>query len=219
MVKALVITEIIDFNKKLTNELREHNLNISIDAISTNKDETVEILEDFSPDIIFIDRRDMQPYSIGVLANYTEITIPLIYSPSRRLIRSTDLDLINGIIKLNDIERVKLMIVKELEYIGYQFKYKGTHYLADAILETYLQQYVQHDTMTDNLQTNVYPLIAKKYNKTIYNVKSSIGKATDCMYCDCNMERLNDYFQFNYDFKPTPKQVLFTVINRILRSS
>ncbi|MCI8393639.1 MAG: hypothetical protein HFJ24_00550 [Clostridia bacterium] len=219
MVKALVITEMIDFNKKLTNELRENKLNIVVDAIASSKEEASEVLDEFSPDIVFIDKKDMQPYNIDILRKYSDVTIPLTYRPTRHLIRSNDLDLINDIIKMHDIQTVKLSIVKELEYIGYQFKYKGTHYLADSILETYLQQYVRHDTMTDNLQTNVYPFIAKKYNKTIFNIKSSIGKATDCMYCDCNMERLNDYFQFNYDFKPTPKQVMFTVINKILRSN
>lgn len=215
MIKALVITETIDFNKKLLNELRKRGLSIVVDALASSKDETAEVLKDYSPNIIFIDSKDIKSYSTDVLKDYSHITIPLSYNPSSRLIKTKDLTLINEIIKMHDIEKIKLMIVKELEYIGYQFKYKGTHYLADSILEMYLQ----HDTMTDNLQTNVYPLVAKKYNKTLYNVKSSIGKATDCMYCDCDMERLNEYFQFNYDFKPTPKQVLFTVINKILRSS
>ena len=69
--------------------------------------------------------------------------------------------------------------------------------------------------MVDNLQTHIYPIIAKKYNKTIYNVKSSINKATECMYYECDAERLEKYFQFDEDTKPTIKQVVFTVINKI----
>lgn len=215
MIKSLVITEMIDFHKKLTNELRKNNLNIIAFALSSSKEETLEILKEFKPDMIFINKKDLKTYSLDVLEDYSNIIIPLTYSPSSHLITRKDLDLINSIITKNDIERIKLRVIQELEYIGYQFKYKGTHYLADSIIEMYLQR----DTMIDNLQTDIYPVIAKKYNKSLYNIKSSIGKATNAMYCDCNMDRLNDYFQFNYDFKPTPKQVLFTVINKIIRKN
>ena len=92
MVKALVITEMIDFNKKLTNELRENKLNIVVDAIASSKEEASEVLDEFSPDIVFIDKKDMQPYNIDILRKYSDVTIPLTYRPTRHLIRSNDLD-------------------------------------------------------------------------------------------------------------------------------
>ncbi|MDE5830641.1 MAG: sporulation initiation factor Spo0A C-terminal domain-containing protein, partial [Clostridia bacterium] len=104
-----------------------------------------------------------------------------------------------------------LKVVNELEYVGYKFKYKGTHYLVDTILHMYDKQ----NSMVDNLQSNIYPIIAKKYDKSIHNIKSSINKATECMYYECDARKLKDYFKFTDDTKPTVKQVVFTVINKI----
>ena len=98
MIKSLVITEMIDFNKKLTNELRKNNLDIIAFAISSNKDETIKTLKEFKPGMIFIDKMDLKTYSIDVLKDYSEIIIPLTYSPSTRLITAKDLKLINNII-------------------------------------------------------------------------------------------------------------------------
>ena len=69
--------------------------------------------------------------------------------------------------------------------------------------------------MVENLQSDIYPIIAKKYNKTIYNVKSSINKATECMYYECDVGRLEKYFRLFDDMKPTVKQVVFAVINKL----
>ena len=35
------------------------------------------------------------------------------------------------------------------------------------------------------------------------------------MYCECDGSKIEDYFHFSYDIKPTVKQVVFTVINKI----
>ena len=118
---------------------------------------------------------------------------------------------INTLIENNDFDKKKSKIVKELEYIGYKFNYKGTHYLVDTIMLMHMHQH----SMIDNLQTHIYPIIAQKYNKTVYNIKSSINKATECMYYECDVNKLENYFKFNYDTKPTVKQVVFAVINKI----
>lgn len=214
MVHALAIVNGVRFNKKLTNEIRLRNLTINVVALSTTKFETARVLKDFFPDVILLDTQAKKFYDSDFFSKYGGIVVELSYSRSSDMFSKEILNNIATITKDSDFERSRRKIAKELEYIGYEFKYKGTHYLLDTIYELYWQN---TDSMIDNLQSGIYPIIAEKYNKTVYNIKSSIGKATDCMYCDCDMDKLVKYFHLSYDTKPTPKQVVFTVINKLLK--
>ena len=210
MVNALIITNNIRIIQKLMDEIIIRKLNIRIAKIATNKDEVAKTLNVFHPDIIFLDKT-VEDYDNVFFRINRNIIIPLSTKDGLGLINTKLLRDISLIIEKNDVEKKKLKIIKELEYIGYKFKHKGTHYLVDSILLMHIKQ----NSMIDNLQTNIYPIVAKKYNKTIHNVKSSINKATDCMYYECDARRLGEYFQFDDDTKPTVKQVIFTVINKI----
>lgn len=212
MIQALAITGGIRFNKKLINEIRTKNLDIHIAAVSTAKAETERILSVFNPDIILLDKRAIRFYDQKFIKKYQKIIVVLSNIAYNDLFTEEALSNIDFITRVYDFEKNKYKIAKELEYIGYEFKYKGTHYLLDTILELYIQNTTN---IVDNLQSDIYPIIAEKYNKTVYNVKSSIGKATDCMYYTCDVNKLVNYFHLSYDAKPTPKQVVFTVINRI----
>ncbi len=118
---------------------------------------------------------------------------------------------IDRLIKLKDKDNKLKDILKELKYIGYNIEYVGTKYLAESILEIYFNK----EKMLDNLQKEIYPIVAMKYNKSVHNVKCNINRATECMYYDCDSERLKKYFGFYDDIKPTAKIVAFTVLNKI----
>ena len=211
MVNALVITNNIHFIKKLFDDINIHYLDIRITGVATSKLETLKSLKTLDFDIIFLDAAMKGDYNNDFIMTYKDIIVPLTYNQSFNLVTKKQLDRIISLIDINDNERRKSKVIRELEYIGYNFKYKGTHYL----LESVLQMYSRKHSMVDNLQTTIYPIIAEKYNKTIYNIKSSISKATDCMYCECDSRKLANYFKFSYDIKPTVKQVIFTIINKI----
>lgn len=211
MLNALVITNNFHFIKQLLSEFDAHNLNIKITGIVTTESETLNALKTLNFDIIFLDKYLKDEYDDGFLEMHKNIIATLSYSISSNLITGAILEWLNVFIDKNDNDIRKSKVIKELEYIGYKFKYKGTHYLVDTILQMHLKQ----NSMVDNLQTGIYPIIAKKYNKTVYNIKSSINKATECMYCECDAEKLAKYFSFFEDTKPTVKQVIFTVINKI----
>ncbi|MCI8621234.1 MAG: hypothetical protein HFJ50_05840 [Clostridia bacterium] len=213
MIQALAITKDIRFCKNLMNEIHVHNSNINIFAISTNKKETVTLFRNFEPDIIFFDKRVLKLYDLKFFEKYHNITILISPDTHERLLDKDTFQEIHAITGNNDVEERKRKVIQELEYIGYEFKYNGTHFLVDTILEMYVQY---NNNMVDNLQSDIYPIVAKKYNKTVYNVKTSIGKATDCMYFNSNADKIIDYFNFPEDMKPTPKQVVFTIINKIL---
>ena len=99
----------------------------------------------------------------------------------------------------------------ELEYIGYNLSYVGTKYLSEIISIIY-----NNNNITDNLNKNIYPIIAKKYNKTINNIKCNISIATECMFYECDEIRLKQYFNLYTTIKPKPKLIISTILNKIL---
>lgn len=211
MVNALIISDNIHFIKKLLDEVSNKNLNLTFSKISTSKLETIQILNEFTPHIIFLDESVQKKYEGTFFYNYKSIVITLFYSKSSNLLHSRTLKEIHKLIEDIDFNKRRNKIIKELEYIGYKFKYKGTNYLLDTILQIDSKR----NSMIDNLQGCIYPIVARKYGKTVYNIKSSINKATDCMYYECDAKRLDDYFKLGNDIKPTIKQVVFTIANKI----
>ena len=211
MINALVISKNIRFVQKLLDEIDTLDLGIHLAIVATSKSEALRVLKSSAPGIVFLDAKLMPNFDQTFFDSYRRILISLTSENNLILINGVTLEKINSIIQSCDLEARKNKVVKELEYIGYKFKYKGTHYLVDTIMQMYQNQ----NNMIDNLQTEIYPFIAKKYNKTIFNVKSSITKATECMYYECDSQRLAQYFHFSEDIKPTVKQVVFTIINKL----
>lgn len=112
-------------------------------------------------------------------------------------------------VKRND--NIKNKIIKELVFLGYDLSHKGTKYLVDSI------QYIilNPNQYNDNLEKDVYPVIAKRYNNSAKNIKANIIRANDVMYSECELERLKKYFKFDKDTKPKVKTVIYTVMNNI----
>lgn len=211
MVKALIITNNIHFIKVLSTEINTYNLNVKISGISTNPIEALSAVKSFGFDLILLDKDLKKEFDASFLELYSEIIVVLSLKEPNYILTKTSFKKIVPLIKQNDAEVREARIVKELTKLGYNLKYKGTKYLIDTILQMYDKQH----SMVDNLQSVIYPIVAKKYNKTVHNIKSSIGKATECMYYECDSQKLADYFGFSNDEKPTVKQVIFTVINKI----
>lgn len=87
--------------------------------------------------------------------------------------------------------------------MGYNWKYKGTNYLMEAILFIYTSNNLD---LVDNLEKNVYKYIAYKNNKNVNNIKTNIIKST---------ERLINQKQNTID-TVTPKQAINAILNKIL---
>ena len=129
---------------------------------------------------------------------------------------STILDKIKELVENKRQEKRELQaknkIIKQLQYLNYNLSHKGTQYLIDAILIIYSRG--EYDIF--NLKEDVYPVIAKKYNRTIYNIKSDINTANDYMYKICKRERIRKYFKFFDDSKPTVKNVIYTILDKLI---
>ncbi len=104
-------------------------------------------------------------------------------------------------------------IVKEIEYLNYKPYYKGTQYLIDTI---YMMAMDTGKNMY-NLSKEVYPVLAKKYNKTAHNIKCNINRANTCMYYECDVKILKKYFTLSMDSKPNTKTIIYAILNKVLK--
>ena len=109
--------------------------------------------------------------------------------------------------KAEDIDE---RILNELLFLNYNISLKGTKYLIDTIKYVYYDRY-----SIDNLEKFVYPSVAQKYNEKLCNIKCRIGKATMLMYYNCEIEKLKEYFNLDFDIKPKLKTVIETIVRKI----
>ncbi len=137
------------------------------------------------------------------------LAVPIINRKSFSI--SEDLNDTSSIIKYYTLDNKREEITRELRSLGYNLKYKGTQYLIDTILEISENK----DARKASLQTDFYPIIAKRYHKSVQNVKNCIKTATNSMYIECNIDVLKRYFNLYDDIKPTVRQVIFTVLDNI----
>jgi len=102
-------------------------------------------------------------------------------------------------VEKKDVEVKRKAIIKELEYISYNTDYKGTNYLIDTILQVYRNK----NLIMENLQKDVYPIISDIYKKSVNTIRCNIRRATECMYCECDIKKLNEYFGIIDDERPS----------------
>ena len=105
-------------------------------------------------------------------------------------------------------ENTKLAILKELMYLGFNVKHNGTKYITESIL--ILKFYYKTNNIKD-----IYSIVARKHNTTSNNIKSNILKSINYMYCETDFSKLEVYFSLAEDIKPTPKQIILTVLKNI----
>ena len=234
MVNILIADDNLNFSKDLINNILS-NEEVKICKLCTNGKEVLEVLDNEEIDIIVLDLRMPFFSGIEVLDNLSNsqkekykksiivisgdesyfsqlIKNPLIFDYIIKGTKTCEIAFrINRLIEYKDISIKRKKIIDELKKIGYDTNYKGTIYLIEAILNIYTNK----EILLDNLQRDVYPIIAKMYKKTPHNIKCNINNATELMYYKCEANVLQDYFKFFDDTKPTIKTVIYTVLNKI----
>lgn len=211
MLNTLVISNNIDFIQELIFCIDEQNLDMKISRISYNTDKTFNLLKNKDFDVIFFDNNLLEYYDKIFFKKYQDLIIISSTCELSTKIADKKFQKASKININNDLSGKRSKIIKELEYLGYNFKYTGTHYLVDAILYVCTSS----DETLNNLQGSIYPIIAKKYNRTKHNVKNNLINATLHMYYDSSIEKLQKYFNLYDDAQPSVKQVIFTVSNKI----
>ena len=223
MINVLIVIEEINYSKIMLNMLNKLNNNIRFCAITSNKEETSIALKNHNIDIILLDSKLDSKIRCVLKDNKFSI---FLFKTKNDNVKYYDKDcnsltieeLIN---KFDESKRLKNMqeqlqkekIQNELEYLGYNPSYNGTKYLVESI---YILSNMTDDMNEDyNLERNIYPIVAKKYHKTMHNVKCNIINSTDNMVYDCLEEKLNKYLGFYTYSKPGPKKIIYAIINKL----
>ena len=103
----------------------------------------------------------------------------------------------------------KKRILNEIKGLKFEVTNIGVQYLIDCIL------LIKCNDALYNLEKEIYPIVAKKYNVTSNKVKWNIYSCINNMSRNNSMERINRYLGFSYNRTPTPKVLIFTIVNKI----
>lgn len=222
MYNILLIDEDLIYGSNLISSLSNYNNDIRFSAFIFNKNEIVNAVKKYCYDIILINNNLMLEY-YSELEEYKNMIILLMDNKSYlkdnkilHILKSESIKQLNNMILKLVVENssnsnvIKSVINMELKYLGYNFNYYGTKYLCDAIYILFNDK-----EYNDNLKKDVYPIIAKKYNRTVQNVKCNIINATDIMICECEEKRLINYFGYCDYVKPSPKKVIQVILRKL----
>ena len=206
MVNLLIIGNDISITKELLNNISCADL-LSCDM--SHKSEISKFLHIKESDILFLSKEVINHYNKTTLRECKNKLIYLAFDETQAL-SDKSIAGINNLAEIQINEKRK-RIMEELKKIGYNFKYKGTQYLLETILEVQKGDVIA----LTSLQDNFYPIVAKKYNKTVHNIKNCIIAANNAMYYECNIENLKEYFHLVDDEKPSIKTVVYTIANKL----
>ena len=233
MLNLLIIDKDINSSMYLLNYISENSYQVRVHSIASNLAEGIKILNTGLIDITLINDdinsiiHNLHTISNSFFEKYRKSIIVLsknvdnVSSDSYvyEYVSSTE-DISMIFLKISEIAKNKIAelnnsillskIYEELKYIGYNPSYYGARYLAESIALIY-----NNYDSSENLNKNIYPVIAKKHNKTVNTIKGDIRSATNSMFYECDETRLKNYFNFYTVSKPKPKLVIYTVLNKL----
>ena len=226
MINILIADRNINYSVKLLNNICTKNSNIRITNITRSLEDMYKLINTSYFDIILIDFKLLSSTNV----DETLTSFMKTYQQSIILLKSTTTktrkfsqftfamkDDFNNLFKtileltyLNDVSKsIRDKIKEELCYLGYSYNIIGTTYLTDIIYLIYCTEF------EGSLNQSIYPYIAEKYNKAINTIKCDIIHATRLMFDECPKERLMNYLGKCTYYKPGPKTIIYTVINKI----
>lgn len=237
MIKILIVDDNLEYAIKVMNYINKTNQNIQVYNIVENEKKALNILNnrndidivilslDINAEIEFMELlEDKEKYKKSIivisenLCNYNKLCINnVIYSIIQKTVNIKEIiKKINELIEVKNKIRqectVKEKIINEILNLNYDMSNLGTQYLVTAI-EYIIINMPNKDF--NNLKTEVYPFVAEFNNTSVHNVKNNIVRATDKMYCQCEIEKLKKYFHYYNDTKPDTRTIIRTVINKV----
>ena len=227
MNKVLIYSNDLSFLKGLNNYISNiKNLEIQM---CTSLSLLKENLEKISYILVIIDtNNDMEAINYKYLSNLQINNIVLLYDSLDNIEESVISDK-KFILKERSLENVKALlsydtsdendsflvlytkkrILNEIKGLKFEVTNIGVQYLIDCIL------LIKCNDALYNLEKDIYPIVDKKYNVTSNKVKWNIYSCINNMSRNNSMERINRYLGFSYNRTPTPKVLIFTIVNKI----
>ena len=224
MIKTLIFESNINKLTNIINTINNRNKEINIRYIATTMHEVKNVIlkEDINLVLFFQEGLELSQRTDKYIEELSKIkNIKIIYffkdkkyayvkNKNENIFFLNNNDSLENLCKkvekiiLNNIwdetiYNIRRKIVLKLIELGYNLKYKGTFYLIDAIEYCYTNN--KSDTL-NNLEKNVYVHVAKKYNKSLNNIKTNIIKATQMI--EERYTTKNEYY--------TPKLVIILML-------
>lgn len=224
MITLLIVEYDLKFVKSIISTVVKNNDNMRLINICTTTDEAIHDIRKYKPHLLLInsDIVDMdkilklkyKPPFLAFTDNPTKSAI------KKYLLKNTDIKLINKkvnqLIAENSFAQTKERLVNDFAKLKFNFSRVGTTYLMESILYSYEHK---KSFLYDNLEKNVYPVIAKKFNTSAINVKWVIVKSINEMYdrncAENSLSTVADYFYFTNGVKPTAKIILSTFLAKL----
>ncbi len=188
---------------KIINNIEEINI---IPYVATTEEEVLNITSKNEINAILANKKYIKSTNIKKIE-----TITIEKSINDEQLKSKLISINERLIKEEDIKKINKKVIWELSNLGYNFKLKGTQYIVETIMYIYKKQNID---LLDNLEENVYKVIAIKNNKSLGNIKTNIIKSTK--FVDTYQNKNILYKYFSLDIKITPKLVISTILNKIL---
>ena len=219
MVNLLIANSDILDAKRVVNTVIRRNKELRLIDIVTNEKEAMQAVLEEYPDVIIINQD---------LFNVAKRLKNSFYAPvileSNKIKTFEDVRVIvNNISSQKKSDEPKEMEKKESEdlpkkvynlllKLNFNPKMKGTQYLLESILFTYLNY---QDNVIPNLSKYVYPEIGAKHNETSDVVKWDIIKSVKAMIKEnaiYNPDIMQEVFQLSTPVKITPKVLISNII-------
>lgn len=227
MNKVLIYSNDLSFLKGLNNYISNiKNLEIQM---CTSLSLLKENLEKISYILVIIDtNNDMEAINYKYLSNLQINNIVLLYDTldniderviedKKFILKERSLENVKALLSYDTSDEndsflvlyTKKRILNEIKGLKFEVTNIGVQYLIDCIL------LIKCNDALYNLEKDIYPIVAKKYNVTSNKVKWNIYSCINNMSRNNSMERINRYLGFSYNRTPTPKVLIFTIVNKI----
>lgn len=227
MNKVLIYSNDLSFLKGLNNYISNiKNLEIQM---CTSLSLLKENLEKISYILVIIDtNNDMEAINYKYLSNLQINNIVLLYDTldniderviedKKFILKEKSLENVKALLSYDSSDEndsflvlyTKKRILNEIKGLKFEVTNIGVQYLIDCIL------LIKCNDALYNLEKDIYPIVAKKYNVTSNKVKWNIYSCINNMSRNNSMERINRYLGFSYNRTPTPKVLIFTIVNKI----
>lgn len=242
MFNILVVEDNINQCKNLVNLISQTNYNIKLYHMAFSGKEALEVIISEKIDFIILDlnlpdmsgvdiiekleKEELIRYKncILVISGQEEMISKICNSSYvyKYMYKPYNIDALNNYINemIEDKEvlikdkKTKQHINSELKKLNFDYALLGTKYLEDCIFEAYNKNIEN----SYNLKKDLYPIIAKKYNTSVHNIKCRINRATENMYYQCPIKVLQNYLEFNIDEKPKTKLIIYSVLDKLAKS-
>lgn len=216
MYKIIIYNNDLETIRTICNNLFFKYRNLKIMGVAITESEFFDMCEKIKPHIVFISQDLLNNLKSNQILQKIEHKIILCknkknFRNSKYILYITKEEKFNFIQKdfdtflLNiDKKYLRKKIHKLLERFGFNFKLTGTNYLFESIIYSVIHK---DEYLFENLEKNIYPYVAKKFNVSIGNVKWSIVRSINNMNSNMNSSKFHE--------KITCKSLITEIVNRI----